>query len=139
MLAGRVKSLAAARRFASSSCQPRTASSYSSWIFLLSRSARRRKVHTVTVAFAFLVSFHSRRARYRTCYGERDSAAVCSIAFWLRAGKGVGSLLLASIKRIAKKEAQAFGAERALLLTQADNACLTFWERKYCCFLLPAS
>jgi GNAT superfamily N-acetyltransferase len=45
-------------------------------------------------------------------------------------GMGVGSLLLSSLKRIARREARLWECERALLLTQADNACISFWERK---------
>ena len=43
-------------------------------------------------------------------------------------GKGIGSALVNFIKHVARKEA-AKACSRGVLLTQADNACLYFWEK----------
>ena len=43
-------------------------------------------------------------------------------------GRGVGSKLVAACKSLARREAAARGA-RPVLVTQADNACLSFWEK----------
>ena len=45
-------------------------------------------------------------------------------------GRGVGTILLASLKRVARREMKVWECERALLLTQADNACISFWDKK---------
>lgn len=43
-------------------------------------------------------------------------------------GCGAGSMLVGALKAIVRKEAMTTGAH-AVLLTQADNECLPFWEK----------